>query len=65
MKMFAVKTSEGKFLLKSKYKRDEYVDNAWQASLFRRKCDASNTINARSGFSGSVVQLEVRVKEDV
>lgn len=63
MKMFAIKSAEGKFLRKSKFKADEYFDNAWDATLFRRKCDATNSMN--SGRKNcSVVQLEVRVKED-
>lgn len=65
MKMYAVKTNEGKFLKKSRYKSDEFVDNAWEASLFRRRCDATNSMNSYKRRAGVVVRLEVRVKEEV
>lgn len=62
MKMYVLKTTEGKFVRPSKYVGDKVVDNPWDAKLFRRKCDATNSANSR-GCNEAVVQVEVRVKE--
>lgn len=61
-KKFVVKDSDGKFA-KSK-SGAAWVENVWEAHLFNRSVDASNSA-ARVGFDGtSIVQVEVRVKED-
>ena len=63
MKMYVLKSKDGKYVRPSKYVGDKVFDRPWEAKLFRRKCDASNSANAR-GCGETVVTVEVRVKED-
>lgn len=63
MKMYVLKTHDGKYVRPSKYTGCKVFDNPWDAKLFRRKCDATNSANAR-GRNETVVTVEVRVKED-
>jgi hypothetical protein len=67
-KMYVVKNSNGKFS-RGKGWRRRWVDNIWEATLFNRKCDASNSKGAQFGFGenpkGVAVRVEVRIKEDI
>jgi hypothetical protein len=59
-KKFVVKNAQGNY---SKNNRGDWVENIWEAKLFNRKCDASNSA-AVIHNNGFAVQVEVRVKED-
>lgn len=62
MKMYVLKTTDGMYVRPSKRIGDTICANPWDAKLFRRKCDATNSANAR-GLNEKVVTVEVRVKE--
>jgi len=61
-KKFVVKNVEGKFS-KGKGQTQTWVDNIWEAKLYDRKCDASNS-NAVQYDKGFAVRVEVRIEED-
>jgi hypothetical protein len=61
-KKFVVKNQDGKFS-KGKSSSRSWVDNVWDAKLYARRCDASNSSGVQED-GGFVVQVEVRVKED-
>ncbi len=66
MKKYAVKSNEGKFLRvkrSSGYKIRSWVDKVWDATLFNRKSDASQTSPVHFNKDmNTVVEVEVRVK---
>ena len=61
-KKFVVKNAQGNY---SKNNRGIWVENIWEAKLFNRRCDASNSAAVIYNKGAEVVQVEVRVKEDV
>lgn len=67
MKKFVVQNEEGKFLRvkrSSGYKNRTWVKRVWEATLFNRKSDASQTSPMVSNPGGlcKMVEVEVRVK---
>lgn len=68
MKKYVVQNAEGKFLRvkrSSGYKYREWVDRVWEATLFNRKSDASQTnpmVRYHNSGYCKVVEVEVRVK---
>lgn len=67
MKKYVVQNADGKFLRvkrSSGYKYREWVEQVWNATLFNRKNDASQTSPMAFNSAGlcKVVEVEVRVK---
>lgn len=67
MKKYVVQNEEGKFLRvkrSSGYKYRTWVEQVWEATLFNRESDASQTSPMKYNRNGSskVVEVEVRVK---
>lgn len=60
-KKYVVKSEDGMYMKRSYYGKSG-VANVWEATLFNRRCDATNSGNCWT-VSNSTIEVEVRISE--